>query len=43
MRRNDNWNGKNKRKLYKELFVNKFNNVQEMDKFWETYSVPELK
>ena len=31
------------REYYEQLYVNKFDNLEEMDKFLETYSSPKLK
>ena len=31
------------RDYYKKLYVNKFNNLEEMDKFLETYNLPKMK
>ena len=33
---------KNTRKYYEQLYVNKFDNLEEMDNFLETYSLPKL-
>ena len=34
---------KTMRELYEQLYANKFDNLEEMDKFLETYSLPKLK
>ena len=32
----------NRRECYQQLYANKFNNLEEMDNFLETYSMPKL-